>query len=140
LGLLHGHRPSVLLVAADPGPALRARLPRRPRGRAPPGDEPLAALLAPGRIGVPRDPRGARLAQQGRRAPPRYRGLKAPRRAHTGRVIRSTSAISSALSFQPAALTLVSICSGLVAPVMIEATVGRAASHDRASSSSVWPR
>ena len=48
-------------------------------------------------------------------------------------VILSISARSSLLSAQPAAFTLASICSGRVAPAMTLATVGRAASHEKAS-------
>ncbi len=49
LGLVLDHRRAVLFVAADPGAALRARLSRRPRGRASRRDEPLARVLAAGR-------------------------------------------------------------------------------------------
>src|SRR3954453_5187735 len=55
-------------------------------------------------------------------------------------VILSISAMSSGLSTQSAAFTLASICSGLVAPAMMLATVGRAASHENASSVIVRPR
>ena len=60
LGLVLDHRRAVLFVAADPGAALRARLSRRPRGRASRRDEPLAAVLAAGRAHLP-----ARRARQG---------------------------------------------------------------------------
>ena len=55
-------------------------------------------------------------------------------------VIRSTSAISSAVSSQPTDCAFASTCSGRVAPAMIEATSGFRASQLMASSSSVWPR
>ena len=46
LGVLLGRGRPELLLAADPGAALRARLSRRPRGRASAGTEPFAPLLA----------------------------------------------------------------------------------------------
>src|SRR6185437_1710447 len=55
-------------------------------------------------------------------------------------VILSTSAISSAVSAQSAALALASICSGSVAPAITLDTWGRAKSQENASSRRVWPR
>ena len=55
-------------------------------------------------------------------------------------VMRSTSLTSSAERRQPSAFTFASICSGFVAPVMIDATCGRPAIQLRASSSNVRPR
>jgi hypothetical protein len=49
LGLVLDHRRAVLFVAADPGAVLRARLSRRPRGRASDRDEPQQSVLAAGR-------------------------------------------------------------------------------------------
>ncbi|MGY4484343.1 putative metal-dependent hydrolase [Bradyrhizobium sp. LM3.2] len=49
---------AVVLLAPDPGAALRARLSRRPRGRPSRRDEPLGAILARLRKGLPVD--GAR--------------------------------------------------------------------------------
>ena len=47
LGIVLDHRRAVVLLAARARAALRARLPRGARGRAPGRDEPLAAVLAP---------------------------------------------------------------------------------------------
>ncbi len=55
-------------------------------------------------------------------------------------VISSISAISSALSVQPIALTFCSTCSTRVAPAITLETCGRAASQEKASSSMEWPR
>ena len=55
-------------------------------------------------------------------------------------VIVSISASSSADSFHSIALTFCSTCSGRVAPAMTLETCGCEASHEKASSSTVWPR
>src|SRR6478672_13485406 len=52
LGLLHLGRLVVILLAADPGAALRAGLSRRARSGPSRRDEPLAAVLAGGRQGL----------------------------------------------------------------------------------------
>src|ERR1700687_1994705 len=54
-------------------------------------------------------------------------------------VIRLTSAMSASVRTQPAALALAFTCAAEVAPAITVATLGRQASHDIASSSSVCP-
>ena len=54
--------------------------------------------------------------------------------------MRFTSASSSSVSRHPAAAAFDRACSGFVAPAMTETTVGRARSHENASSRIVRPR
>ena len=81
--------------------------------------DPHAALVAPNRFGF-----GARQRIDG----------------NGYFVIPSISAISPALNVQPIAFTFCSTCSTRVAPAMTLATCGREASHEKASSSRLWPR
>ncbi len=79
LGFVHLGRLAVVLLAADPGAALRARLSRRSRGRASRRDEPFVAVLAGGRPGLPVGRARQAMARHLRQrfAPLRDRGLKA---------------------------------------------------------------
>ncbi|MGY4300891.1 putative metal-dependent hydrolase [Bradyrhizobium sp. i1.4.4] len=69
LGLLHLGRLAVVLLAPDPRAALRARLPRRARGRPSRRDEPLGAVLARLRKGLPVDGARQEVARYARQRP-----------------------------------------------------------------------
>ena len=82
LGLVLQHRRAVVLLAADPGAALCARLPRRARGRASGRAQSFAAVLAAGRAALPecRARQGLARRQRHRSAPLRARRPPSRRR------------------------------------------------------------
>src|SRR5216684_3226178 len=69
MGLLLDHRRAIVLLAADPGAAVRAAISRRPRGCAPRRDESLPPLLASAETALSRHAARQGLARRARYRP-----------------------------------------------------------------------